>query len=56
MSYRPKNLASRASIAASVLGRDQEFRLFYLHENNVDNEIRVAARPVFAFVSASVFY
>jgi len=47
MSYRPKTLASRASICAMVVGRDQEFRLFYLHENNVDAELRAAAEAGF---------
>jgi hypothetical protein len=43
MSYRPKTLASRATICAMVVGKGQDFRLFYLHENNVDDEIRAAA-------------
>lgn len=47
MSYRPKSLASRASICAMVVGKGQDFRLFYLHENNVDNEIREAAETGF---------
>jgi hypothetical protein len=47
MSSRPKNLAARASICAMVAGKDQEFRLFYLHENNVDKEIRAATEAGF---------
>jgi hypothetical protein len=38
-----KNLASRSSICAMVVGKGQEFRLFYLHEDGVDEEIRAAA-------------
>jgi hypothetical protein len=47
MSYRPKDLARRASICAMVAGKGQEFRLFYLHENNVDHEIKAAAEAGF---------
>jgi hypothetical protein len=43
MSDRFKSLALRASVAAMVLGKGQEFRLFYLHENGIDEEIRAAA-------------
>lgn len=43
MSDRFKNLARRASVAAMVVAKDQEFRLFYLHESGVDEEIRAAA-------------
>jgi hypothetical protein len=45
MSDRFKHLAlaRRASVAALILGKDQDFRLFYLHEDGVDEEIRAAA-------------
>ena len=43
MSDRFHNLARRASVAAMVAGKGQDFKLFFLHEDGVDAEIRSAA-------------
>jgi hypothetical protein len=47
MSDRFRSLARRASVAAMVVAKDQEFRLFYLHESNIDEEIHTAAAQGF---------
>ena len=38
------NLARRSRIAAYVLGRGSEYKFFYLHVENSDEEIRDCAR------------